>query len=290
MEFKILTDSCCNLPDKMIEDMDIEIISMTFMVDNVQHKSFLKGEKSDLARFYKMMREGKVITTSLPNLEEVQALICDQLDQGLDVLYIGFSSGLSSTFDSISLLMNRLKAEYPSRKLYAVDTLAASLGEGLLVYYASMLKDKGSSIEEVRDWLEEHKLHLAHWFTVDDLNYLYRGGRLSKTSAWAGSLLNIKPILHFDDKGHIVPVEKVRGRKKSIEAILQHLDNSANKPVCDQPIFIVHADCLQDAKYLAEQLKERFGVTETVTNCIDPVIGAHSGPGTLALFFLADER
>ena len=164
------------------------------------------------------------------------------------------------------------------------------MGEGLLVWYAAKMREEGASITEVRDWLEANKLHLAHWFTVDDLMFLFRGGRVSKTAAWAGTMLNIKPVMHVDDEGHLIPLEKVRGRKKSLNALVDHMEKSAVQPIDQQMVFITHGDCLEEAEYVAEQVKERFGVKEVVINYVDPVIGAHSGPGTMALFFLADKR
>ena len=186
--------------------------------------------------------------------------------------------------------MKELAEAYPDRKLYAVDTLAASGGEGLLVHYAAQMAEGGASIDEVRNWLEEHKLNLAHWFTVDDLMFLFRGGRVSRTSAWAGTLLNIKPVLHVDDEGHLIPMEKVRGRRKAIKGLLDHMEKTAIKPVSEQTVFITHGDCIEDAELLADLVRERFGVKDISINYVDPVIGAHSGPGTLALFFLADSR
>lgn len=152
------------------------------------------------------------------------------------------------------------------------------------------MREEGASITEVRDWLEANKLHLAHWFTVDDLMFLFRGGRVSRTSAWAGTLLNIKPVMHVDDEGHLIPLEKVRGRKKSLKALVDHMEQTATSPVADQTVFISHGDCIEDAEYVADLVKERFGVTDILINYVDPVIGAHSGPGTMALFFLASER
>ena len=212
------------------------------------------------------------------------------LEQGRDILYLGFSSGLSGTFEATELLMRDLAAEFPERTLLAVDTLAASGGEGLLVWHAVQRARAGAPIGEVRDWVEENKLHLAHWFTVDDLMFLFRGGRVSKTAAWAGTMLNIKPVMHVDDEGHLIPLEKVRGRKKSLNALVDHMEKSAVQPIDQQMVFITHGDCLEEAEYVAEQVKERFGVKEVVINYVDPVIGAHSGPGTMALFFLADKR
>ena len=290
MAFAIVTDSSSNLTEEVIDQFDLHILPLTFMVDGEEHHSYLKGQKTDLKQFYTMMREGKVITTSLPNLAESEALMRGLLEQGRDILYLGFSSGLSGTFEATELLMRDLAAEFPERTLLAVDTLAASGGEGLLVWHAVQRARAGAPIGEVRDWVEENKLHLAHWFTVDDLMFLFRGGRVSKTAAWAGTMLNIKPVMHVDDEGHLIPLEKVRGRKKSLNALVDHMEKSAVQPIDQQMVFITHGDCLEEAEYVAEQVKERFGVKEVVINYVDPVIGAHSGPGTMALFFLADKR
>lgn len=290
MDFEIVTDSCCNLKEKMIEEFGLHILPLTFMSEGEEYRSYLKGEVTDLSQFYAMMREGKVFTTSLPNMADTEALLRGLLDAGRDILYIGFSSGLSGTYEATSLLMRELTPEYPGRTLLAVDTLAASGGQGLLVWHAVQKARAGSSTEEVRDWLEANKLKLAHWFTVDDLMFLFRGGRVSKTSAWAGTLLNIKPVMHVDDEGHLVPLEKVRGRKKSLNALVDHMAATADAPIGEQTVFITHGDCLEDAEYVADQIRERFGVRDIVINYVDPVIGAHSGPGTMALFFLASGR
>ena len=292
MDFEIVTDSCCNLLEDMIDDFGIHVLPLTFMVDGEDevYQSYLKGERTDLKQFYTMMREGKVFKTSLPNLAESEALFRELLGSGRDVLYIAFSSGLSGTYQALSLMAAQLQEEFPERKIHVVDSLAASGGQGLLVWYAVQHARAGESIDQVRDWLDENKLHLAHWFTVDDLMFLFRGGRVSKTAAWAGTLLNIKPVLHVDDEGHLIPMEKVRGRKKSLNALIDHMEKSANKPISDQMVFITHGDCIEDAEYVAAKIKERFGVKEVVINYVDPVIGAHSGPGTMALFFLADKR
>lgn len=290
MNFEIVTDSSCNLVEDMIDEFGLHILPLTFMVDGEQYQSYLKGERTDLKQFYTMMREGKVITTSLPNLAESEDLLRGLLDAGRDVLYIGFSSGLSGTYQAIDLLLKDLAAQYPERTVRSVDTLAASGGQGLLVWYAAQKARAGASLEEVYTWLEENKLHLAHWFTVDDLMFLWRGGRVSKTSAWAGTILNIKPVMHVDDEGHLIPLEKVRGRKKSLIALVDHMDESAIRPVEEQMVFITHGDCIEDAEFVADLVRSRFGVRDVVINYVDPVIGAHSGPGTMALFFLADKR
>lgn len=292
MKFEIVTDSCCNLLEDMIDDMGIHVLPLTFMVDgeDAVYQSYLKGERTDLKRFYTMMRDGKVFKTSLPNLAESEALFRSFLDAGRDVLYLAFSSGLSGTYQALSLMASQLRNEYPKRRIHVVDTLAASGGQGLLVWYAVQHARAGETIDQVRDWVEENKLHLAHWFTVDDLMFLFRGGRVSKTAAWAGTLLNIKPVLHVDDEGHLIPMEKVRGRKKSLNALVDHMEKTALKPISNQTVFITHGDCRDEAEYVADKVKERFGVKDVVINYVDPVIGAHSGPGTMALFFLADKR
>lgn len=290
--FEMVTDSCCNLTEEVIDQFGIHVLPLTFMADgeDTVYQSYLKGAKTDLSQFYKMMREGKVFRTSLPNLADTEALFRSLLDAGRDILYLGFSSGLSGTYEATELLSQQLRGEYPGRKIFTVDTLAASGGQGLLVWHACKRAEAGESIDEVRAWVEDNKLRLAHWFTVDDLMFLWRGGRVSKTSAWAGTLLNIKPVMHVDDEGHLIPLEKVRGRKKSLAALVDHMAKTASEPVADQMVFINHGDCIEDAQWLEKKIRERFGVRDIMINYVDPVIGAHSGPGTMALFFLASSR
>ncbi|MDR0514144.1 MAG: DegV family protein [Coriobacteriaceae bacterium] len=292
MSFEIVTDSGSNLPESYIEEHGLHILPLTFIIDGVQYQSYLKGQHTDLQQFYTMMREGKVITTSLPNLAEAEALMQSILDAGKDVLYLGFSSGLSGTFAAIEIIVRKLQEAYPERRVMAIDTLAASGGQGLLVYLAVKAAEEGGSFEEVAAWVEEYKFHLAHWFTVDDLMFLFRGGRVSKTSAWAGTMLNIKPVLHVDDEGHLIPVEKVRGRKKSLAALVKQMRTAQDfvAPLSKQTVFVNHGDCVEDAEYVAALVKEEFGVEDIHINYIDPVIGAHSGPGTVALFFLTNKR
>lgn len=290
MQFQIVTDSSCNLLDEMIEEFDLHILPLTFMSDGEQYQSYTQGEKSDLQLFYKMMRDGKVFTTSLPNQQNTERDLHNLLASGRDLLYIGFSSGLSGTYEATAGMLDSMRSEFPTRKIYHVDTRGASMGEGLLVYKAACMARDGATIEETHSWVEANKFNLAHWFTVDDLMYLFRGGRVSRTSAWAGSLLNIKPVLHMDNAGHLIPMEKVRGRKKSIQALFDHMKESALQPVSEQTVFISHGDCEDDANQLADMIRKELGITDIRINYVDPVIGAHSGPGTLALFFLADKR
>lgn len=289
MSFEIVTDSSANLPETMIEERNIHILSLVFRVKGQEYASYKKGEVVDLANFYHMMREKEEITTSLINLESCTDVFVDLLEQGKDILYIGFSSGLSGTFQAAQVLITELREKYPNQKIYAVDTLAAALGEGLLVYYADELRKQGKSIEEVRDWVIENSPKMCHWFTVDDLFFLHRGGRVSKSSAVLGSMLSIKPILHVDDEGHLIVMEKARGRKKSLDALCtlfeQTAINTENQMVC-----ISHGDCIEDARYLEKRIKERSHVKNVLIHILDPVIGAHSGPGTVALFYLGTRR
>ncbi|MEG0072120.1 MAG: DegV family protein [Raoultibacter sp.] len=290
MSFEIVTDSSCNLTEEMIDACDLHILPLTFMVDDKQFQSYLKGEHTDLKQFYTMMRQGKVITTSLPNLADSEALLRSRLLAGKDVLYLGFSSALSGTYEAIELLCKDLQLQFPNRKIHAVETLAASGGEGLLVYHAVQHARAGKTLEQVASWVEDNRLKLAHWFTVDDLMFLLRGGRVSKASAYAGTMLNIKPILHVDNEGRLIAKEKVRGRKKSLQALVGHMADTATRPLEEQTIFITHGDCIEDAEYVARLLREKWGITKIIINYVDPVIGAHSGPGTIALFFLASQR
>ena len=293
MAYRIVTDSSCNLPEDLIDRYGLEILPLTFMIDGVQHVSYLKGEHTDLQQFYKMMRDGKVITTSLPNVAESTRAIRAILEAGDDVLYLGFSSALSGTHESTKAICAELAQEFPERTITCVGTRAASGGEGLLVLYAAELREEGSPIEEVAQWVRDNRLRLAHWFTVDDLMYLYRGGRVSRTSATAGSILNIKPVLHVDDEGRLIPREKVRGRKRSLEAMLSHMKSGFSDADAPQHVMITHGDCIEDVKYLKGRIEEEFDsgqIADIIVNYVDPVIGAHSGPGTMALFYLADSR
>ena len=289
-EYKILTDSTTDLSPQLVAQTGVTVLPMTYTIGEKSYRN--DPEETDLSSgdFYDMLRGGAMSTTSQINVETFREVAGKMARDGFDVLYVGFSSGLSGTFNSARIAFEDLSAEYPEHKFLAVDSLCASMGEGLLVYHAAQQQKAGRSIEETARWLEENKLHLAHWFTVDDLMFLFRGGRVSKTAAWAGTMLNIKPVMHVDDEGHLIPLEKVRGRKKSLNALVDHMEKSAVQPIDQQMVFITHGDCLEEAEYVAEQVKERFGVKEIVINYVDPVIGAHSGPGTMALFFLADKR
>ena len=228
-------------------------------------------------------------TTSAVNVAQYTDALEPLLQAGQDVLILAFSSGLSTTYNSSAIAAADMAEKYPERKIYTVDTLCASLGQGLMVYLAAQQRDQGKSIEEVRDWVEANKLHLCHQFTVDDLHFLKRGGRISATTAVVGSMLQIKPVLHVDNEGHLINIGKARGRQASLKALVDKMEKTAIDPA-NQIVFISHGDCLEDARTVEKMVKERFGVKEVYINYVGPVIGAHSGPGTLALFYVGSER
>ncbi len=289
MAYQIVTDSSCNLPEDVIESYQIEILPLHFIVEDKTYSSYNKGEVTDLQQFYTMMRAKKDITTSQISRLACEALFKRILREGKDILYIGFSSGLSGTYQAAHMVLVEMAARYPDRVILDVDTLGASLGEGLLVYHAAEQKAAGASIHEVHRWLMENRLHLCHWFTVDDLFFLMRGGRVSRTAATFGTMLNIKPVMHMDDEGHLIPLYKVRGRKRSLGELVRNMERLAIEPE-KQAVFISHGDCIKDAEYVADRVERRMHPRKILINYVDPVIGAHSGPGTVALFFLGTER
>lgn len=289
MRFAIVTDSSSNLPDERIIEYGLHILTLSYHVGDKEFISYVPGKKTDLATFYALLRRKETVTTSLVSPTVSVEIFEKLLRDGQDILYIGFSSGLSGTYQVASNTLADLAERYPERKCLSVDTLAASLGEGLLVHYAVQLRDTGKSIEEVYDWLMANRLHMAHWFTVDDLFFLKRGGRLSASTALLGTLLGIKPVMHMDNEGHLIPMEKVRGRRTAIEQLCKKMEETAIEPA-GQTVFISHGDCIEDAEYLAGLIRERMGVKDILINYVDAVIGAHSGPGTLALFFMATQR
>lgn len=289
MSYRIITDSCANLTDEQIKEYGVEIISLKYYIEGREFESYIKGKKTDYAETYRLLREKAMITTSLVSREDCDNIIKPILEGGEDVLILAFSSGLSGTYQNIALAVEDYKEQFPDRNIRVVDTLCASLGEGMAVHYAVKLKNEGKSLDEVADWLDENKLSICHIFTIDDLFFLKRGGRLSGTSAVFGTLMGIKPLLHMADDGKLYVTGKVRGRT----ATLEHLISSLGEKGIDiesQDIFIVHGDCEDDAKFIAQEVKKRYNVKNIVYNMIDPVIAAHAGPGTLAIFFIGKER
>ena len=288
-DFVILTDSSADLGADMVAQLDIQVLPLSFTIQGVTYHNYPDNHEMDPAVFYSMLRKGELATTSAVNVAQYTEALEPLLQAGKDVLVLAFSSGLSATYNSSRLAVEELKEKYPDRKLYTVDTLCASLGQGLLVYLAAKEREQGKSIEEVRDWVEAHKLNLCHQFTVDDLHFLKRGGRISATTAVLGSMLQIKPVLHVDDEGHLINIAKARGRAASLKALVDKMEITAIDPK-DQIVFISHGDCLADAEMVAQMVKDRMGVQQVYINYVGPVIGAHSGPGTLALFYVGTER
>ena len=289
MSFKIVTDSCANLTDRQIEDYGVEVISLKYYIDDKPYDSYIKGEKIDYTEAYTVLRNKGKVTTSLANRDDCDKVIIPILENGEDVLVLAFSSGLSGTCQNVRNAAEDYKEMFPQRKVIVVDTLAASMGEGLLVSYAADLKNKGKTMEEIAAWVEQNKLNLCHVFTLDDLFFLKRGGRLSGTGAVVGSLMNIKPLMHVANDGKLYVTGKARGRKAAIKHLVDSLAQKGTD-IENQEIFIVHGDCENDAKELAEQIKNKYNVKNIVYNCLDPVIVSHSGPGTLAVFFMGKER
>ena len=289
MKFEIITDSSANLTDSLIEKYDLKIISLSYFIGEEEYLSYKEGVKTDYSEFYARLRKKEEARTSLANYEECRRVLRPIAESGRDILYIGFSSALSGTFQNVSNCMQELRTKHPDQKMLCVDSLSASMGEGLLVYHALELAQRGATIEETLEWVENHKMNICQWFTVDDLFFLKRGGRLSGAAALAGSLLEIKPILHIDEEGRLVMVSKVKGRKKSLNALVQHMEETVVK-IKPQKIFIAHGDCLEDAQYLADGIKAKLGLEDIEINYVDPVIGVHSGPGTIALFYYGKTR
>lgn len=288
-DYVIVTDSSADLPAELVQELEVEVLPLSFTIQGKSYRNYPDGREMELRSFYQMLRAGEMATTSAVNVADYTAILEPLLQSGKDVLVLAFSSGLSTTYQSSVIAVEELREKYPGRKLFTVDTLCASMGQGLLVWLAVQEKRKGASIEAVRDWVEANKLRLCHWFTVDDLHFLKRGGRVSAATAVVGSMLSIKPVLHVDNEGHLINMSKARGRGASLTALVDRMERTAIDPA-GQTVFLSHGDCLADAQKVAGEVKRRMGVKEVVLNDIGPVIGAHAGPGTVALFFLGTER
>lgn len=287
-QYRIMTDSSCDLPASLAAELELTVLPLTVTIDGKSYTNFLDEREITFKDCYASLREGCEAKTAAANVDAFEQAMEPILQAGEDILYLGFSSALSSTYNAGALAAEQLSEKYPDRKILTVDTLSASMGQGLLVYLTVQQKRAGATIEEARDYAEKNKYHLCHWFTVDDLHHLHRGGRVSATSAVLGTVLNIKPVLHMDDEGRLIFMEKVRGRRASIKRMLEKMRETAIEPE-KQIVFMSHGDCIEDAEYLASRVREEWNV-EVVINYVGPVIGSHSGPGTLALFFLGTER
>lgn len=287
--YRIITDSSCDLPAALAESMGLAVLPLSVTVDGKEYRNYLDEREITFSEIYGQLRDGASCKTSAANTDAFETLMRQILDAGQDVLYVGFSSGLSNTYNAGRLAAETMRAEYPDRKVVTVDTLCASLGQGLLLYLAVERQRAGASLEELTTYLEKSKLHLCHIFTVDDLKFLGRGGRIPAAAALVGTVLQIKPVMHMDNNGKLVNMYKVRGRRKALKALVDEMAARATEPD-GQTVFISHGDCIEDAEYVASLVRERFAVKDVIINHVGPVIGAHSGPGTLALFFVGSER
>ncbi len=289
-DFVIITETTADLPASYIEENGLGIIPLYYQIDETVYGEEKHLESKD---FFDAMRNGAAPTTSASNPDTLRKKYIELIESGKDILHLAFSSGLSCSYNNASFVAEDLKEEYPDAKITVIDTLCASLGQGLIVNSAVQLKQQGKSIEEIAEWIEAKKLNLCHQFTVDELIYLYRGGRLKKSSAILGTIINIKPVLHVDNEGHLVPLTKVRGRKKSLNALVDNMIAALDGydfDIENEWVYISHGDCQEDAEYVKKQIEERIGAKNFLINYLSPTIGSHAGPGTVALFHYGKTR
>ena len=288
-DYVIMTDSCCDLTAYMAQELELEVLPLTLHMEGRDYPNDLAGSALSHEAFYQYIRQGKLATTSAVNVGRYQDAMRRILEQDKDIVCICFSSALSTTYQSANIAANDLIPEFPDSRIYVIDSLSASLGQGLLLYLAVQQKKNGLSADQLAAWVEKTRGNICHWFTVDDLNYLKMGGRVSSATALVGTMLSIKPVMHMSDDGKLTAVGKARGRKASLKAVMDAVERLAIDPA-EQTMFICHGDCETDARWMAEQLKERFGVKTVYINYIGPVIGSHTGPNTMGLFFVGTER
>lgn len=287
--FQIITDSSCDLPQTLADQLDLRVLPLHVTVGQTQYLNYLDGREIGFKEFYDCIRDGAATSTSAVNPDEFAGEMEKALQAGLDVLYVGFSSGLSTTYQSGVIAAEELREKYPARTILTVDSLCASLGQGLFLFLAAKKQQAGASLREVYDYLLELRPHLCHWFTVNDLMYLKRGGRISAATAIAGTVLQIKPVMHMDDEGHLANVSKAKGRKAALTALAaKALDTAVDLP--SQTVFICHGDCVEDAEFVARKIREQSPVQDVIINYVGPVIGAHTGPGVVSVFFVGDRR
>jgi len=286
MSYRIVTDTCCDFPETMYDELQLAVVPLTLNFRGQEHNRF---SEVFIKEMYAGMRSGEAGSTAAVNPDGWAGIIEPVLAAGQDVLVLAFSSGLSTTYQSAVIAATELAEKYPDRKINVVDTLCASLGQGLFVWHACRKRDAGMTLEELTAWCEDNKLNLCHWFTVDDLMFLKRGGRVSAATALVGTMLQIKPVMHVDNEGHLIKVGTARGRKASLNALVAKMGETVLPDVNDT-VFICHGDCMEDAEYVAAKVKEKYGVKEVFIYYTGAVIGSHSGPGTMALFYLGEHR
>ena len=285
-EFVIVSDSTVDLPKEYLQSKQVPIISLSYIMDGV---TYVEMDGLSHKEFFEKLRAGSLPTTSQINPEQAREALESFAKEGKDILYIGFSSGLSGSYNSVRMAAEDLKEEYPDINIITIDSLCACMGEGLLLYKALELKEHGMSMEEIAKWVEANKLHICHNVTVDDLNHLHRGGRISKTTAVVGSMIKIKPIIHMSDEGKLVVIGKERGRKKSLVSIVDRMEKQM-QGYDNDIVMITHGDCIEDAEFVKKQVEERFGIHNVMINGIGSVIGSHTGAGVVAVFFMGDKR
>lgn len=288
-DYVLMTDSCCDLTDYMARELELEVLPLTMHMDGQDYPNDLAGTAISNEEFYKRIRAGKLATTSAVNVGQFQDAMRRVLQSGKDIVCVCFSSALSTTYQSAVIAADDLRPEFPEAEIHVVDSLSASLGQGLLLYLAAQQKKAGLTAAELAKWVEENRLSICHWFTVDDLNHLKRGGRISAATALVGTMLSIKPVLHVDDEGRLISVSKARGRKASLMALVDRMEATA-LDAANGTVFISHGDCEGDALLVADEITRRFGNRDIHLNYVGPVIGNHSGPGTVALFFVGSKR
>ena len=286
-QYQIITDSACDLPKSMLQELNV--ITVPLFVNFRGESRNDSVEDVDVKELYDAMRGGETATTAAVNPDRWASIMEPALAEGKDVLTLAFSSGLSTTYQSAVIAANDLAEKYPDRKIRVVDTRAAALGQGLLVWHTCKMRDSGLDLDALAAWVEENRDHLCHWFTVDDLFYLKRGGRVSAATAVLGAMLNIKPVLHVDDEGHLISMVKARGRKAAIKTLVSKM-GELGEGWDNSTVFICHADCIDDANALAAAVKEAYGVKDAFVGNLGAVIGSHAGPGTLALFFMGTNK
>ena len=285
MAYQIITDSCCDFTEAQYNQWNVVSVPLTVTYNNENHENF--SDEAAVKAFYDELRNGVTASTAAVNPDGWASAMEPALKEGKDVLVLAFSSGLSTTYQSAVIAGNELKETYPERNIIVIDTLCAALGQGLLVWHASRKQAAGMGIEEVAAWVEANKLNICHWVTVDDLSHLKRGGRISATTAIVGTMLNIKPIIYVDNEGHLINTAKVRGRKTAIEFLAKKFGETGTDK---ETVFIGHGDCAEDAAALEAILKEKYGVKNVITGFVGPVIGAHTGPGVLVVFYMGSTR
>ena len=284
--FKIITDSACDLPKAMLQQLDVTTIPLHVMF---RGENLVDSVDEGLKEIYAGLRNGEATSTSAVNPDGWASVMEPALEQGMDALVLAFSSGLSTTYQSAVIAADELREKYPDRKICVVDTLCAALGQGLLLWYACQKRDAGMDLEQLAQWLEDNKLHLCHWVTVNDLMHLKRGGRINATTAVVGTMLQIKPIIHVNDEGKLISVGKARGRKAAMQVLVDKM-KELGEGYDNSTVFITHGDCLEDAQQLKDMVEQQCEVKEIFVGNLGAVIGSHAGPGTLALFFMGKHR